>query len=232
MFMPDTAQANFIKKSLGPVFAANSIKTKIIVYDHNADRPDYPMNIYKDAEAARYVDGAAFHLYGGKIEALQEVHEAFPDKNLYFTEQWIGAPGNMADDMAWHVKTLIIGASRNWCRTVLEWNLANDPQNKPHTDRGGCNRCLGAVTIDGSKFTRNPAYYIIAHASKFVRPGSVRIESSMNKELPNVAFKTPDGKKVLIVFNDGMDKQSFTIKAGSYIRVISLDKGATGTFVW
>ncbi len=232
MFMPDTAQANFIKKSLGPVFAENKIKTKIIVYDHNADRPDYPMNIYKDKEAAQYVDGAAFHLYGGKIEALSEVHEAFPDKNLYFTEQWIGAPGNMAGDIAWHVKTLIIGASRNWCRTVLEWNLANDPQNKPHTDRGGCDRCLGAVTIDGSKFTRNPAYYIIAHASKFVRPGSVRIESSMIKELPNVAFKTPDGKKVLVVFNDGKDKQSFTIKSGSINKIVSLDKGATGTFVW
>lgn len=232
MFMPDTAQAIFIKKSLGPVFAANKIKTKIIVYDHNADRPDYPMNIYKDKEAAQYVDGAAFHLYGGKIEALSEVHVAFPDKNLYFTEQWIGAPGNMAGDMAWHVKTLIIGASRNWCRTVLEWNLANDPQNKPHTDRGGCDRCLGAVTIDGNNFTRNPAYYIIAHASKFVRPGSVRIESSPNTELPNVAFKTPEGKRVLVVFNDGKDKQSFNIKSGSYNQVVSLEKGATGTFVW
>ncbi len=232
MFMPDTAQANFIKKSLGPVFAANKIKTKIIVYDHNADRPDYPMNIYKDKDAAKYVDGAAFHLYGGKIEALSEVHQAFPQKNLYFTEQWIGAPGNMAGDMAWHVKTLIIGASRNWCRTVLEWNLANDPQNKPHTDRGGCDRCLGAVTIDGNKITRNPAYYIIAHASKFVRPGSVRIESTMENTLPNVAFKTPDGKKVLIVFNDGKDKQTFTIKSGTSVKTVSLDQGATGTFVW
>jgi glucosylceramidase len=232
MFMSDTAQADFIKKSLGPVFASNKIKTKIIVYDHNADRPDYPMNIYKDKDAAKYVDGAAFHLYGGKIEALSEVHNAFPDKNLYFTEQWIGAPGNMAGDMAWHIKTLVIGASRNWCRTVLEWNLANDPQNKPHTDRGGCDRCLGAVTIDGSKFTRNPAYYIIAHASKFVRPGSVRIESSMTNELPNVAFKTPNGKKVLIVFNDGREKLSFSIKSGSIIKTVSLDKGATGTYVW
>ncbi|NJK87484.1 MAG: glucosylceramidase, partial [Bacteroidales bacterium] len=76
MFMPDTAQADFIKKSLGPAFVANKIKTKIIVYDHNADRPDYPMTIYKDKEAARYVDGAAFHLYGGKIDALTEVHNS------------------------------------------------------------------------------------------------------------------------------------------------------------
>jgi glucosylceramidase len=230
MFMPDTAQANFIKKSLGSVLASNNIKTKIIVYDHNADRPDYPMTIYKDAEASRYVDGAAFHLYGGKIDTLSSVHAAYPDKNLYFTEQWVGAPGNMVEDISWHVKTLIIGASRNWCRTVLEWNLANNPENKPHTDRGGCDRCLGAVTIDGSKVTRNPAYYIIAHASKFVRPGSVRIASNIPNGLPNVAFKTPDGKKVLIVFNDGSSKASFNIKSAGKIFTASLDKGAVATF--
>lgn len=232
MFMPDTAQADFIKKSLGPAFVANKIKTKIIVYDHNADRPDYPMTIYKDKEAARYVDGAAFHLYGGKIDALTEVHNSFPEKNLYFTEQWIGAPGNMAGDLAWHIKTLIIGATRNWCRTVLEWNLASDPAYKPHTDRGGCDRCLGAVTIDGNSFKRNPAYYIIAHASKFVRPGSVRIESTMVQDLPNVAFLTPDGKKVLIVFNDGKSLQSFGIRENNKTMTVSLEKGAVGSFMW
>lgn len=232
MFMPDTAQANFIKKSLGPAFLANNIKTKIIIYDHNADRPDYPLTIYRDKEAAKYVDGAAFHLYGGKIKALSGVHEAFPDKNLYFTEQWIGAPGNMAGDLAWHTKNLIIGGTRNWCRTVLEWNLANDPNNKPHTDRGGCDRCLGAVTIDGNNITRNPAYYIIGHASKFVRPGSVRIASDSVKELPNVAFKTPDGKKVLIVFNDSTGKLSFGIKSDGQIKTAELDSGAVGTFIW
>lgn len=232
MFMPDTAQANFIKKSLGPAFASNHIKTKIIVYDHNADRPDYPMTIYKDSEAAKYVDGAAFHLYGGKIEALMEVHNAYPQKNLYFTEQWVGAPGDMAGDIAWHVKTLIIGAPRNWCKTVLEWNLANNSENKPHTDRGGCDRCLGAVTIDGNNVKRNPAYYIIAHASKFVRPGSVRIESGMIQNLPNVAFKTPEGKKVLIVFNDGNETTQFSIKSEKNIYTASLDKGAVGTYIW
>ncbi|NJO70221.1 MAG: glucosylceramidase [Bacteroidetes bacterium] len=232
MFMPDTAQANFIKKSLGPAFVANNIKTKIIVYDHNADRPDYPITIYKDAEASKYVDGAAFHLYGGQIEALSNVYKAYPDKNLYFTEQWVGAPGDMAGDIAWHVKTLIIGGSRNWCKTVLEWNLANNPENKPHTDRGGCDRCLGAIIIDGDYVKRNPAYYIIAHASKFVRPGSVRIASNLVDGLPNVAFKTPEGKKVLIVFNDTASTQEFNIKAAGKTVTSKLDKGAVGTYIW
>ena len=75
------------------------------------------------------------------------------------------------------VKRLIIGATRNWSKNVLEWNLAADPQYKPYTDRGGCPSCQGAVTIDGDKVTRNIAFYSVAHASKFVRPGSVRIAS-------------------------------------------------------
>ena len=231
MYMTAADQAEFIKKSLGPAFAAANIKTKIIVYDHNADRIDYPLEILNDPEAAKYVDGSAFHLYGGKIEDLSKVHEAFPAKHLYFTEQWVGAPGNMAGDLAWHVRTLIIGATRNWCRNVLEWNLAADPASDPHTD-GGCDRCLGTITIDGNAITRNPAYYVLAHASKFARPGSVRIDSSLPEKLHNVAFKTPEGKIVLIVQNDHKTAQQFNIQFKGKTVATSLESGAVGTYVW
>ena len=232
MYMTAEDQALLIKKSLGPAFKREGIKTKIIVYDHNADRPDYPLTIFKDSEAAQYVDGAAFHLYGGKIEALTPVHKAFPDKNLYFTEQWVGAPGNMAGDLAWHVRTLIIGATLNWCRNVLEWNMASDPKNDPHTTDGGCTSCLGTITIDGNTVTRNPAYYILAHAAKFVRPGAMRIDSNSSIELPNVAFKTLDGKIVLIVQNNSGAKADFSITFKGESLNSELDKGAVGTFVW
>lgn len=225
-------QAAFIKNSLGPAFQSANIGTKIIVYDHNADRPDYPITILNDPEAKKYVDGSAFHLYAGSIDALSQVHDAHPDKNIYFTEQWIGAPANFAEDLKWHVSTLIIGASRNWARTVLEWNLSSNPQLQPHTDRGGCDRCLGAITISGSEVTRNPAYYIIAHASKFVRPGAVRIASTIAPFLPNVAFKTPDGKKVLIVMNTGAEVRQFGIQFAGKTLTASLERGAVGTYVW
>lgn len=232
MHMLAKDQAIFVKSHLGPAFEKAGIDTKIIVYDHNADRPDYPLEILNDAEAKKYVDGSAFHLYGGKIQALATVHDAHPDKNLYFTEQWIGAPGNLPEDLKFHMRELIIGATRNWCKTVLEWNLANGPDNKPHTDRGGCDRCLGGITIDGNNVTRNPAYYIIGHASKFVRPGSVRIGSNYLDQLPNVAFSTPDGKTVLIVFNSEASEQTFIIDSGKKKNTATLKPGAVGTFVW
>ncbi|HEY2580622.1 MAG TPA: glycoside hydrolase family 30 beta sandwich domain-containing protein, partial [Mucilaginibacter sp.] len=195
-------EADFIKNHLGPAFKAAKITTKIIIYDHNADRPDYPISILNDPKANKYVDGSGFHLYGGKIEALTTVHDAYPNKNIYFTEQMVVEHENSPNiNIVNPVKRLIIGATRNWSKVVLEWNLAADPQYKPYTDRGGCPSCQGAVTIDGDKVTRNIAYYSVAHASKFVRPGSTRIASDENETLPNVAFKTPAGKKVLIVAN-------------------------------
>ena len=231
LLMQAAEQAEFIKNHLGPSFQEARIDTKIVVYDHNCDRPDYPITILDDLMARKYVDGSAFHLYRGKISAMSTVHEAHPDKKLYFTEQWVGAPGNLQGDLAWHIRELVVGATRNWSRTVLEWNLAADPSHLPHTP-GGCTRCLGAVTIDGDKVTRNPAYYVIAHASKAVRPGSVRIATNLLEGLPNVAFKTPDNRMVLIVLNDGPSTRTFQIRVKAKVATATLPARAVGTYVW
>lgn len=231
MYMPAEDQAEFIKSSLGPAFEEAGITTKIIIYDHNADRTDYPISILNDPEAKKYVDGSAFHLYGGSIDNLSNVHNAHPDKSLYFTEQWIGAPGSFGNDLLWHTQNLIIGAPRNWCRTILEWNLAADSNLEPHTN-GGCTQCLGTLTIDGDNVQRNPAYYIIAHASKFTRPGSVRIESNTPFGLQNIAYETPDGNLVIIVLNSSDAAQNFNIKWKDKIFTASLKAKAVGTYVW
>jgi glucosylceramidase len=230
MKMLATEQRDFIKNNLGPAFQAAGISTKIILYDHNCDHPEYVTSILSDPEAAKYIDGSGFHLYAGDISALSQVHNAFPEKNLYFTEQWVGGPSNFGSDLQWHVQNLIIGASRNWSKNVLEWNLASDPQYKPHTD-GGCTKCEGALTI-GSTITRNVSYYIIAHASKFVPAGSVRIASTMIANLPNVAFMTPEGRKVLIVLNNSNSFQSFNIEYKSRKTLASLSSGSVATYAW
>lgn len=231
MLMTAIEQRDFIKKNLGPVFKSNGIPTKIIVYDHNANHPEYPLTILNDTTAAEYVDGSAFHLYAGDIDTLTSVHNAHPGKNLYFTEQWIGAPGNLKADLAWHTRNVIIGAMRNWCKIALEWNLASDSRLTPHTP-GGCTECLGALTIDGNIVKRNPAYYIIAHAAKFIRPGSVHIDSTQPASLPNVAFKTEDGKTVLIVLNEKESATNFWIRCGTNVIPVKLNGGAVGTFLW
>lgn len=232
MLMTWEEQADFVKNHLGPAFEEAGIDTKIVLFDHNCDNPDYPISIMNDPDAKKYVDGSAFHLYLGEIEAMSKVHQAHPDKNLYFTEQWTSGEGQFDGDLRWHVKHLIVGATRNWGRTVLEWNLASDPNFDPHTDDGGCTQCMGAVTIGDNTITRNVAYYIIAHASKFVPPGSVRVASTVVDGLYNVAFLTPDDKKVLIVVNDNDSSKKFAIRHKGRFVETALASGAVGTYVW
>ena len=230
MVMPADDQLLFIKNNLGPAFQTAGITTKIVVYDHNCDVPSYPINILNDPAAKAFIDGSAFHLYAGDISALTQVHNVHPDKNVYFTEQYTASNGSFGGDLRWHLKNVIIGSMRNWSKTALEWNLANDPTYGPHTS-GGCTTCKGALTIGGT-VTRNVAYYIVAHASKFVPAGSVRIASNITGSLQNVAFKTPAGKKVLIVENDGASSSTFNIKFNNKWVATTLESGAVATYVW
>lgn len=230
LLMTAEQQRDFIKNSLGPAFQAANITTKIIVYDHNCDKPEYPLTILNDPAAKAFVDGSAFHLYAGDINALSTVHNAHPDKHVYFTEQFTSSTGGFEGDLKWHLKNVIIGSMRNWSRTALEWNLANDPGFGPHTP-GGCTECKGALTIGGS-VSRNVSYYIIAHASKFVPAGSIRVASNNSGSLYSVAFETPEKKKVLIVLNDGASASSFNIKFKSKWVTPVLPAGGVGTYIW
>jgi glucosylceramidase len=231
LVMTAEEQKVFVKNHLGPAFEKAGLKTKIVIFDHNCDHPNYPISILDDPAAKKYINGTAFHMYLGDISAMSTVHNAHPDRDVYFTEQWVSAKGEFGGDLGWHTKNLIIGATRNWAKTVLEWNLAADEHQNPHTE-GGCTECLGAITINGSAVKRNTAYYIIAHASKFVVPQSVRIGSNEEKGLSNVAFLTPEGKTVLIVLNDSGAEKRFNIRIGSKMAQATLKNGAVGTYVW
>ena len=231
LVMTAAQQISFIKK-LGPAFQANGLTTKIVCYDHNCDNPEYPITVLNDTAAVQYVDGSAFHLYNGDISALSTVHDAHPTKKLYFTEQWTSSTSDFSGDLKWHLKNVIIGAMRNWSVNALEWNLANDAGFGPHTP-GGCTMCKGAITVHSAdSYTKNVAYYTVAHASKFVPAGSVRIASNITGNLQNVAFKTPAGKKVLIVENDGGASATFNIEHNGKRVTASLEGGAVATYVW
>lgn len=140
-------QAEFIKNHLGPAFAKAKIKTKIVVYDHNCNKPEYPLTILNDPEALPFVAGSAFHLYEGDISALSKVHDAYPNKDLYFTEQYTGSGSSFESDLKWSLKNVVIGSMRNWSVNALSWGLANDEFYKPFTP-GGCSTCKGALMID------------------------------------------------------------------------------------
>jgi glucosylceramidase len=225
-------ELDFVKNYLGPLFRSRGISTKIIIYDHNCDAPEYPISILTDAGARQYIDGSAFHLYAGDVTALTEVHDAFPHKNVYFTEYMIVNFTGIFTHIAAKVSRVIIGAARNWSRNVLLWNLAANAKFEPHTGNGGCTMCQGAVTIDGDSVTHNVACYAIGHFSAFVPAGSVRIASTARDSLANVAFRTPGGKTVLVVANSKTQKTRFGILYQGKEITPTLPAGSVATFKW
>ncbi len=231
MLMSAEQQTEFIKDHLGPMFSSAGIQTKLIAYDHNPDVVDYPITVLADADASQYIDGSSFHLYAGDIQSLSSVRNRHPDKNIYFTEQWYSASGNFGDDLKWHIREVVIGSLRNWSRSVIEWNLSSDSNFDPHTI-GGCEDCLGSVTINGNTVTRNTGYYVISHVSQLVKPGSVRVESNFINTLPNVAFITADNQVILLVLNDSDSRQRFNVNEGETSFSTALDAGAVATYTW
>ena len=225
MLMTSQMQTDFIKTALGPEFKKRNITTKIIVYDHNCDHPEYAIDLLNDAEARKYVSGSAFHLYNGDITALSKVKAAHPDKDLYFTEQWTGYKGDFTGDFMWHIKNVILGAVNNHAKTAIEWNLANDPTYGQHTP-GGCTECLGALTISGQGIVKNQSYYIVMQAARFVPAGSLRLGIEVPEGIQAAAFKRPDGKIAIIVQNEGrkknisIEKLNLEIPAESVLAII------------
>jgi glucosylceramidase len=234
MVLTAEQEADFIGKYLGPAMQRANLHTEIVAFDHNCDHPQYPITVLSDPDAGKYTGGSGFHLYLGEVTALSTVHDAFPNKDIFFTEQMV-VPRRGATDLgiAEPVARIVIGATTNWARNVLLWNLAADPENGPHTNDGGCPVCSGAITLDGDKVTRNLAYFVTAHFTQFVPPGSVRVASSSNPvDLPNVAFRTPHGGHVLVVSNTTAKDQQFSIKYKHNSAEVKLPAGAVATYTW
>jgi len=235
MRLDPAARARVIGEFLGPRLAKRKVSTRILDWDHNWDEPDAPLKVLADPVARAYTAGVAWHCYGGDVAAQARVHDAYPDKETYFTEcsggEWAPLKG---EGLTWLTRNLIIGSTRGWAKGVLFWNLALDEKYGPHL--GGCNNCFGVLTIDSAtgKVTRNQEYYALAHASQFVRPGARRIESSAGaSELSNVAFRNKDdGSLVLIVANSSADARRFSVRSAKRTFSYELPGKSVATFVW
>ncbi|MDQ6936468.1 MAG: hypothetical protein M3140_01960 [Actinomycetota bacterium] len=241
---------------LGPMLRLAGLSTKILGYDHNwSQHPDdvagtppdetqdinnYPQELLASS-AARWVSGTAYHCYYGDPSAMTALHNQYPSKDIYFTEcsgSQSGDPANtFSDTLKFDARNLAIGATRNWAKTVVNWNLALDPSGGPHL--GGCDTCTGIVTVGpGDAVTRNAEYYALGHLSRFVPPGAVRIASTSfgttgwNGQIMDVAFVNPDGSTVLVAHNENDNPQRFSVSENGRSFDYTLPGGALATFVW
>lgn len=234
MRLEPSARAEIVGKHLGPLLAKRAKPVHILDWDHNWDEPESPLAVLADPLARRYLSGVAWHCYAGDVSAQSVVRQAYPDKDVYFTEcsggEW---KPHWRETLPWFMRHLIIGTTRNWAKGVLLWNIALDEKHGPHL--GGCNDCRGVVTIhsQSGEVTRNFDYYALAHVSRFVRPGARRIESSTQVgRLETVAFQNRDGSIVLVVLNAAANERQFSVSVGQQSFVHNMPGASVATFVW
>lgn len=228
------SRAAFIGGHLGPLLEKAHPDTRILDWDHNWDEMYSPAQVLADKVANKYVDGVAWHCYGGDVRVQGALHDAYPDKETWFTEcsggDW--AP-NWDDNLQFFVGTLMVKGTRGWAKGVLLWNLALDENKGPFV--GGCKTCRGVVTIDSKTgaITRNVEYYSLAHASRFVRPGAVRIASTSGVgQLDTVAFRNVDGSTALLVANPAKEPRSFSVRLDKNSFNYTLPARSVATFAW
>lgn len=244
MFMGWEEQRDFIKNALGPKLRQAGIDTKIYAFDHNynydnmADQKSYPTKIYADAEASKYIAGAAYHNYGGNVEELNTVHKSNPDKELVFTESTAGDwndGSNLQKRLIDDMEQITLGTVNRWCRGSIIWNLMLDSKRGPNRP-GGCTTGFGAVDIadDFKTITRNSFYYIMAHMSSVVKPDAVRIGTSgfTTTGLTYSAFRNPDGSYALVLSNRKSDDVRATVDDGSHHFPVTVPAGGIVSLSW
>jgi glucosylceramidase len=235
-YLAASDESTFIASHLGPALSTAGLGTvKIFAYEHNWDNTAYPESVL-GSSAAQYVAGSSFHCYAGDPAAQSTVNSAFPAKDIWFTECSGITSSSFAGDLVWNAEHLLIGATRNWARSVSLWNLALDQNSGPRN--GTCSNCRGVVTIDDSvspaNVTFNVEYYILGHLGKFVVPGAHRIDSNTfgAGNIEDVAFQNPDGSIVLLVLNSASNAGAFTVSSKGQSFNYTLPAGALATFVW
>ena len=235
MRMEPAERAAFIGSHLGPRLAKNWPAVRLLDWDHNWDEPQSPLAVLADPKARPFVAGVAWHCYGGDVSAQSQTHDKYPALETWMTEC---SGGNWApkwdETLSWMTLNLVIGNVRNWGRGTILWNLALDENSGPHL--GGCGDCRGVVTIDSKSgaVTRNVEYYVLGHASKFVRPGAHRIESDTGVDgLQTAAFRNAgQGPAVLIVINTAAERRAFSVVSGTRSFSTTLDAGSVATLTW
>jgi glucosylceramidase len=256
MDMPVRQEAKLIE-ALGPKLQRAGLRTKLLGYDHNweehpndvAQTPpgedpetEYPTDLL-ESRAGRWLAGTAFHCYAGDVKRQTELQHRFPQKGVWFTE-CSGSHGPadppaqvFSDTLKWHTRNLVLGVTRNWGKTVVNWNLALDPNGGPHN--GGCDTCTGVLTVGpGDTFSQNAEYFTLGHLARFVAPGAERIASTSfgttgwNGQIMDVAFRNRDGSTALVVHNENDDPRTFAVAQGGSSFDYTLPGGALATFVW
>ncbi len=210
-------ERDFVRDHLGPALEkAGLSRLKLMIWDHNRGiMYQRAKVVLDDPAAARYVWGTGFHWYvGDHFDNVRAVHEAWPDKQLLFTE---GTPENYDAKavLEWRLGETygrsLLHDLANWAAGWTDWNILLDERGGPNHVGNFCFAPIHGDTRTGA-LTFSPSYYYIGHFSRFVRPGAKRIVASSNDDaLATTAFLNPDGSVVAVVMNESGKDLAFGV---------------------
>lgn len=213
-------ERDYLKNYLGK--AMQDIGVKVFFWDHCKERVVDRANVMlSDLEAAKYVEGVAFHWYSGDhFEELEMFHKLYPNKKLIFSEGCYEYSLGMEE--GWKIGEKyahdMIGNFNNYCGAFIDWNLLLDETGGPNHVGNFCDAPIMADTKNDIVEIHS-SYYCIGHFSKYLKKGAKRIGSSKyTKDLETVAFKNPDGSLVVVILNATDNGHNFAFKfAGKLI---------------
>ncbi|MCJ7502135.1 MAG: hypothetical protein MUP80_03625, partial [Acidobacteriia bacterium] len=220
--IPYTKIRDLLKNHVGPLFEKEGVKTKIQLSEapSREEAKNYE-TVLSDPAARQYVASLPYHGYDFKnFEVIANLHKKYPELPLWMTEIcWAyeaGAPRHgplprydWEDGDFWVnqiVSDLEVGAAA-W----IYWNMILDEKGGPwaispvHGNPDpNVQHPVVIINRQTKQVTYTGLYYYLAHFSKFVRPGAVRVEAKGSaKGVRCVAFKTPEGGFIAQLINSG-----------------------------
>jgi glucosylceramidase len=228
-------ERDFVRDFLGPTLEAAGLgHVRIIIWDHNRDlMVERASVVYSDPAAARYVWGTGFHWYGDdQFGHVQQVHDAWPDKHLLFTEGCQeGGPHEGSWEIGERYARSIIQDLNHWTVGWIDWNLALDREGGPnHVD----NYCSAPILVDaaGDRLLRQSAYYYLGHFSRYLHPGAERVLCAAEKQaLESTAFVNPDGTVAVVVMNRTEATLCFALRIDGLRAVTALPPRSIATYL-
>ena len=231
MSMPAATQLTVLRDDVLPALRAAGLSTRVLLYDHNWDRPDYPDTILSDAavRASGQVAGIAWHGYGGVPGAQTVLHGKYPQFGEFETES---SGGTWVHDQVRTDFEEIIQVLRDYGRSFVKWSLALDQSLGPHD--GGCATCAPIVTVNSATgaVSEDIEFATLGQFSRFILPGARRVYSSDARGIESVALIDPDGGHVLVAFNDTDGPDTFQVQWGAQSWRYTLPAYSGATFTW
>ena len=227
-------ERDFVRDFLGPALEEAGLgNVRIVAWDHNRDHMvERASVVYSDPLAARYVWGTGFHWYGeNHFDHVQLVHDAWPDKQLLFTEGCQeGGPHHGSWDLGERYARSMINDLNRWTVGWIDWNLLLDAHGGPNHVGNLCSAPVLADTGSGA-LAYQSSYYYIGHFSRFVRPLARRVLCAASREdLEATAFENPDGSVVTVVLNRTHAAIEFALHLGTRRTLARLPARAIATY--